>query len=379
MGLADGGFLKVQRNRGHMKLGVIGCGWVTEHRHLPALRQIKDAEVIALSDISVERLNKVATLFHVKDRYTRYQHLLEDESIDAVAVCGPAHSHIKMSIAALDAGKHVFIEKPLALRLDECDGLMKRAEASSKKVMVGFNLRWHRLLRKAQALVARGVLGKPQSIRSILTSLHEKVPEWRKLRASGGGVLFEQAVHDFDLWHFLLRSEVEEIFVLSRSSQWEDEAATVTGSMRNGVLVSSLFSQRTASNNEIEIYGENGILRISCYRFDGFEFVPNGTHSGDLQARLRRMVQLAHFFPDLPYAWRQGGDFVASYRAEWQHFIDSIQDGLPLECTLEDGYRALEVVSAAVDSVSLGKPIRLIYRSEYQTRSRGTSKTRYAG
>ena len=244
---------------------------------------------------------------------------------------------------------------------------MKRAGKSSSKVMVGFNLRWHRLVRKAREMVASGVLGKPQSIRSILTSHHEEVPEWRKLRESGGGVLFEQAVHHFDLWRFFLRSEVQEIFVLSRSSQWEDEAATVTGSMRNGVLVSSLFSERTASNNEIEIYGENGVLRISCYRFDGLEFVPNGRHSGDMQARLRRIVRLAHAFPDLPDAWRQGGDFVASYRAEWQHFVDSIQNGLPLECTLEDGNRALEVVGAAVDSVSLGRPVRLPMKKTLRT------------
>ena len=84
----------------------------------------------------------MANLFHVKDRYTRYQQLLDDGSIDAVAVCVPAQLHVEVALSALDAGKHVFVEKPLALRLDEGDSLVKRAGASSKKVMVGFNLRW---------------------------------------------------------------------------------------------------------------------------------------------------------------------------------------------------------------------------------------------
>jgi predicted dehydrogenase len=193
----------------------------------------------------------------------------------------------------------------------------------------------------------------------VLSSYHETVPEWRKRRVNGGGVLFEQAVHHFDLWRFFARSEVEEIFALSRSSQWEDEAATVSGAMRNGILVSSLFSERTASTNEIEIYGQNGVLRVSCYRFDGLEFVPNATHAGDVRTRLRRIAQLARDFPAFPSAWRQGGDYVASYRAEWEHFINAIQRGLPIESTLEDGKAALEIVLAAVDSLALGRPARL--------------------
>ena len=350
-----------------LKLGIIGCGWVTETRHLPALRRLEGVQVVAFSDVNTERLDKVANLFHIKDRYTDYRQLLRDRPIDAVAVCVPTQQHVEVALAALDAGKHVFIEKPLALRLDECDSLIERARVSSAKVMVGFNLRWHRLVRKAREMLDLGVLGKPESIRTVLNSHHENIPEWRKLRRSGGGVLFEQAVHHFDLWRFLLRSEVEEIFAVGRSGQWEDEAAAVTGSMKNGILVSALFSQRTASTNEIEIYGRNGVLRVSCYRFDGFEFVPNTTHDGDLKARLRRIAKRARDLPHLPSAWRQGGDFVASYNTEWRHFIDSIQHNVPLECTLEDGKRALQVVLAAVDSVSLGKPVKLPIKKTLRT------------
>ena len=84
--------------------------------------------------------------------------------------------------------------------------------------MVGFNLRWHRLIRKARGLLQRGAVGEVETIRTILVSYHDAPPEWRKQRALGGGPFsFEQGVHLFDLWRFLLQSEVEEVFATSRS------------------------------------------------------------------------------------------------------------------------------------------------------------------
>jgi predicted dehydrogenase len=78
--------------------------------------------------------------------------------------------------------------------------------------MVAFNLRWHRLVRQAREVIQRRTLGPLTLIRTALTSYHENVPEWRRRRELGGGALFELAVHHFDLWRFLLQSEVEEVF-----------------------------------------------------------------------------------------------------------------------------------------------------------------------
>ena len=342
-----------------LKLGIIGCGWVTEARHLPALRRLKGAEVVAFSDISTERLNKVASLFHVKDRYSDYQQLLRDRSIDAVAVCVPTQHHAEVALSALDAGKHVFIEKPLALQLEQSKQLIERARKSSCKVMVGFNMRWHRLVRQSREIIGGGSLGPLELMRTVLTARHETVPEWRKRRQLGGGVLFELAVHHFDLWRFLLRSEVEEILATSRSGPWDDETATVTARMANGVLVTSAFSERTNENNEIDIYGQAGRLHVSCYHFDGLECFSSSSFPGDGRTRLR---QTAHALKELPrgiWGMRKGGDFLASYGAQWRHFMAAIRDDTPVECSLEDGERALQVVLAAAASAALRQPIKI--------------------
>ena len=362
-----------------VKLGLIGCGRVAETRHLPALQNLAGAEVVAMADLDPERLRRVADRFHVKQRYTNFVALLDDSSIEAVAVCVPVQFHVEIALAALEAGKHVLIEKPLALSLEEANRLIERAGQMPRTIMVGFNLRWHRLLRQAQAMIQQGALGSLELMRTAFTSYHENVPEWRKRRELGGGVLFEIAVHHFDLWRFLLRSEVEEVLAVSRSPHWEDETAVVTARLANGVLVTSIFSERTNESNEVEIYGQAGYLRVSCYRFDGLEYVSSSSRAGDVRTRLR---QMAHTLKELPQgAWgmRRGGDLIASYRAEWQHFIEAVQHDAPVECTVEDGRCALQVALAAIESASLGQSVRVARvprRSTAGTRdfAPGTSK-----
>jgi len=134
--------------------------------------------------------------------------LLDDSAIAAVAVCVPAQFHVEVALAALDAEKHLFIEKPLALSLDESERLIERAAQSPRKVMIGFNLRWQRLVRQARAMIQQRTLGPLALVRTALTSYDENVPEWRKQRNLGGGVLFELAVHHFDLWRQSGRTRV---------------------------------------------------------------------------------------------------------------------------------------------------------------------------
>jgi len=340
-------------------LGLIGCGQVTETRHLPALRNLAGAEVVAVADLDATRVRRVAEQFHIKQRYTNFLDLLKDSTIEAIAVCVPAQFHVEVALAALEAGKHLLIEKPLALSLEEADRLITYARQLPYKVMLGFNLRWHRLLRQARALIQQGGLGPLELMRTTFTSYLENVPEWRKRRELGGGVFFEVAVHHFDLWRFLLRSEIEEVFAVSRSPHWDDETSLVTARLTNGVVVTSIFSEHTSLSHEVEIYGQAGRLRVSCSHFDGLEYFSSTSVPGDVRTRLR---QLAHTLKELPQGvlrMPQGGDFAASYQAEWRHFLDAIRQDTPVECSLEDGRRALQVVLAAVTSASLGHPVKV--------------------
>lgn len=345
-----------------VKVGVIGCGHAAMRGHLPALRLVSDAEVIAVADVDPDQLQRAANQFNVPRRYTGPSDLLEDPDVEAVAVCVPTRLHLQVASAVLDAGRHLFLEKPLALSLDECDRLIDRAERSLSLTMMGFNMRWHRLARKARDMVRRGKLGPVRIVRSVMAAhWHGNSPllEWRKRRDWGGGVLVDRGIHDFDMWRFLLDAEVEEICALTRSEVVDDEVAAVVARMTNGVLVSSSLVERVSSTYTCEILGLRGRLRASFFRFDGMRFISAARRPGDPQVRL---ASVASTLKELPRALlRPGGmnDYDASFVSQWQHFIDCVRTGAGPECTLDDGRRALAVVLAAARSASLGRTVRI--------------------
>ncbi len=343
-------------------LGLIGCGRVAIERHLPALRQIDGFRLLAAADPDRQRLDRVADLCGIADRQLDYRALLERSDVEAVGILTPTASHLDIALAALAAGKHLLIEKPLALTAAECDRLIDQATTSPGKVVVGFNLRWHRLVRRARALLATGLLGRVTAIRSTYT--HERTgrdaPDWHRRRESGGGVLLNEAVHHFDLWHNLLGVDVTDVCAATRhSSHYQDETSVVAATLTDGILATGLFAFHTSPNSEIEIYGENGRLHLDCYRFDGLQFYPRNGFPGDLRDRLGKLLAATR---ELPTAWaarRRGGEFADTFRGLWQHFLDCIQQNQPSACTLQDGKRAVGVAAACVEAASAGQRIRL--------------------
>ncbi len=345
-----------------IKIGVIGCGRVTESFHLPALKQLPNVEVAGLADIDGERLNQVANQFRVERRVADYSDLLADSSIDCVAVCVPAQFHVEIALAALDAGKHLFVEKPLALTLEDCDRLIEKANLVENKITVGFNLRHHRLIQEAKRIIQQGILGNIEAIRSNWTSairFRQEVPAWRNSRKSGGGALFEIGVHHFDLWRFLLQRDVEEVYALSHLENGTDATATVTAKLSNGVIATSVFSEHTSDDNELEIYGDKGRLRVSLYRYDGLELLSTATVRHGILNRLKKMAAQIKQIRKGVHVLRNGGDFKMSYLFEWRHFINAIQNDNPTLCSLEDGKKALEVVLSSIESAATNRPIKI--------------------
>ena len=342
-----------------LRVGVIGCGRVTALRHLPALNRLRGAEVVALADRDSARLENVADQFRVPHRYSHVRALLDGTMVDVIAVCVPVEFHAEVALAALDAEKHVFIEKPLAVSLEEADRVQEGAMRARRKILMGFNFRWHRLIRQARELLRQGAVGQVETVRAVFASAHKAPSEWQTRRSSGGGALFDQAIHLFDLWRFLLESEVEEVFATTRSGPWEDETAAVTARLTNGVLATATCSERSGENNEVEIYGRGGCLQVSCYRFDGLAYLPHGSVPGNGRARLEALTRTLIELPRSLAQLRYGGDVLASYREEWRHFLGAICDDGPLDCTLDDGRRALQIVLAAMASASSGQAVML--------------------
>jgi predicted dehydrogenase len=346
--------------RNKLRLGIIGCGWATANLHLPALRRIPQYEVIAVADVDKKRAEESGRIWNVRYRFADSTALIEHPEVDAVAICVPPGDHAQLATAAIKTGKHVVIEKPLALTVDHADRLVECAKDTTATILVGFNLRWHRLVRQAKAELDAGRLGRLTVMRTAFTNAlchDDRIVAWRRERSCGGGVIQDLAVHHFDLWRHLLSAEVQEISVSARSERWQDEAAVISARMTNGILVSSVFASGTGESHEVECYGEAGRLSISCYQCDGLRIF-TGEKQG-LPGLVRQAAAKAAALPRMMNRMRLGGEIFASYDAQWRHFFDCVQTGKAVACSVQDGKRAVELAVAATESVLTGQSISL--------------------
>ena len=350
---------KLINERGTLQLGLIGLGWVTERLHLPALKRTRSAHLFGVADQDQDQLTRVAEQFQIPRRYSDYRALLDEPGIEAVGVWLPDEKQVEAAQAVLAAKKHLIIEKPLLLDLKIWDKLIEQAENADRQIIVvGLPRRWHRHVRRARTFIDQGILGK---IRLIRTALTGRNPEHQTLPAEGDrhpakGVLYHFGVQHFDTLQALFPSNVQEISAISSA---DESTVAVTGRMSDGVVVSSTFSEGESLNDEVEIYGQAGCLRVSCYRFDGFEYFTPAVHPGDLKFR---MTQAMHSLMELPQGllrMRRGGDFIDSYRAGWHHCVDAIRRDVRPDCTLVEARRALQLVLTAKESVRLGRPVKL--------------------
>lgn len=352
----------MKKEKPKIRIGVIGCGKASETLHLPALNRLGAVQVIAAADSNENRLRTVTERFSIPKRFTDYRELLEQDDVDAVAVFTSPGSHMEIGLCALESRKHLFIDKPLAIDVDECETLVQKASGAPVRTMLGFNFRWHRLLRSARDIVRSGALGEIKGIQSTYTHWHpgETAQVWHQKRELGGGVLLNDGVHHFDLWRFLLEREVTEIFSISSASEFfEDETSAVTARLEGGTLASSLFSFGSSPESSVEICGSLGRLVVSCYRFDGLEFFSNQTYPGSIAGRMRKAMNTLKELPESIPAILKGGDFLYTYLSQWRHFADCIITGREPECTFEDGKKAVRIACASVESVKSGKKIRL--------------------
>jgi myo-inositol 2-dehydrogenase / D-chiro-inositol 1-dehydrogenase len=192
-----------------------------------------------------------------------------------------------------------------------------------------------------------------------MTTNHTILSEWRKTRGLGGGVIFDLAIHHFDLLCYLFNAEVEEVYAKSISADIQDEAAVVTLKMSNGILSSSVFSFNSRNSNEIELYGRSGSLKISFYYIDGLETGSGSFLPGRLMSIISTPFQKVRRMANNAAALNYGGIFKESYFREWYSFINSVIHNKDIECNPKDGRRALIIALSAVESASTGKPIKL--------------------
>ncbi|MGD6879867.1 Gfo/Idh/MocA family protein [Bacillus infantis] len=338
-----------------IKIGVIGCGSIAKHRHLPEYHLNGRAEIMAVCDIVEERAMDMAALYHA-EAYTSYEDLLANPEIDAVSVCTPNYLHAPISIAALKAGKHVLCEKPMAVSVEEAESMIEAARKYGKKLMIGHNQRFVPSHQKARAFIASGEAGKVYSFR---TAFGHGGPEgwsadgkdswfFRKSEAFIGA-MGDLGVHKTDLIRYLLGEEITQAGAFVEGSSKEnsdvDDTAVCILKTESGVIgtLAASWSYVSKEDNSTIIYAENAILRLE----------DDPEHSLVIQYKNGETLKYELGGIQTNEEGKQTQSHVIST------FIDCVAEDKEPPVSGEEGLKSLRVVLAALESGQSGKIVRL--------------------
>lgn len=329
-----------------VKYGVIGLGWFGE-KHCEALAAIPNVELYALCTRTPSRLAEVSERFGVQRTYTDYNEMLADPELEAVSVVTMWDQHRAPAVAALKAGKHVFLEKPMASTVEDCDAIVAAAKATDKFFMVGHICRFNPRYAAAKAAIAEGKIGKIVSMYA-----RRNIPAWVGADVLPKiGPITGDGVHDTDLMLWYSGAKVVSAYAQSlnvRGFKHPDLGWTMyrfdTGAI--GVLENVWFlPDKTAFqiDERMEIIGTEGSIHIHEVHPNFSVCTKDGWTS-----------------PDTTYWPQLHGARAGALRDELAYFANCVAQGQrPTVITPEESREAVRACLAAERSAATGEIVKL--------------------
>ncbi|MBQ6789439.1 MAG: Gfo/Idh/MocA family oxidoreductase [Clostridia bacterium] len=194
-----------------LRIGIIGCGFIANQKHLPGLKVIEEVELVAFCDLIEEKAEKACKKYGAEGAkvYTDYKEVLADETIDIIHVCTPNRSHSFITVDALEAGKHVMCEKPMAINSAEALKMIEAAKRTGKKLTIGYQNRQRCDIQLVRNKIDKeDILGEVYYARAIAIR-RRGVPDWGVFTneyEQGGGPLIDIGTHSLDLSLWLMNN-----------------------------------------------------------------------------------------------------------------------------------------------------------------------------
>jgi predicted dehydrogenase len=198
-----------------LRVGILGAGGISQLVHIPVIRKNPDAELVAIADLEYAKAATVADKFKIPNFYRDPERLLARDDIDAVHVNTPTNSHMALTLAALSAGKHVLVEKPIARKAAEAYRMVEAAKAADRKLMVAMNLRFRPDAMTLRKFIEAGEIGRVGTVRARWLKKKDRwsrSPWLSNARISGGGVMMDLGIQMLDVcWWVLGTPRIERV------------------------------------------------------------------------------------------------------------------------------------------------------------------------
>jgi predicted dehydrogenase len=322
---------------------------IAQRAHLPGYAACDEAEVVALASGSLDRAREVAAEAGISTIYERWQDLVADPAVEAVDICAPNHLHAVMAVAAANGGKHVLVEKPMALSLPEADAMIEAARAAGVLLMVSHNLRFVPIYAEVKRIIASGEIGRPLAGRGVFMhagpdEFWGAESEWFWDERAGGGSLLDMGVHMIDLMRWYFDERVVEVTAMTsrlvKPTPFDDNAVVVMR-FAGGALASvqSSWTARPEPDRQVTIHGEDGHVAMGR------------TQAEPLFVHVRDETGTRRYAPAIPAS--------TAARSPFAHFANCIRSGERPLIDGEEGRRTLAVTLAAYESASAGRAVKI--------------------
>ena len=347
-----------------IRFGLIGCGRIAQ-LHLKTLARLAEARLCAVSDIDRQKMTRAEQLYagyrqkrlEGKDsalvcrHYTDYRRLLQDKNIDVVIICTLSNLHADIVRQALKAGKHVIVEKPLALSLKEADEIIALARKEQRHVLVCHQLRYRPLMLKIKQLLEEEALGTMYlgvvSIRICRPASYYAAAPWRGTWLKDGGMLVNQGIHFIDLLQWFL-GDIDEVYAeISKGNIPKETEDVALGLMKftnsaRGVIEANTLTYPNNMGYSLSLFGEKGTISIGGERLNQ---VVRWSVEGRQEA-LADMRDLAKDDREHEYMYR---DFLEVLAGEKENVL----------INASEGKKALETIFGLYHSVLKHRPQKL--------------------
>lgn len=334
-----------------VKLGLIGLGRMGKHYASIIQSRIKNASIIGICSVNDEELDFARYKLEVPYTFSNHRQLLELNELDAVVIISSTTEHARHMIDVIQAGYHVFCEKPLALSVEDCQRVIKVAESKPSQIsVVGFNRRFDKSYAYAKKKIEEGLIGTPFMVKSQTVDKDTLVGFQKNYVQNSGGIFLDYNAHDIDLARWFLDSEFTHVYSIGGAFKHEvfaemgdaDNVMTL-GRMKNGSMA-HLIASRTAAHGHdtyAEITGTEGTLRVGR---------PAGINLVEIYDKHGARKEIMSTFLER---------FGESFELQVQHFVDSVQQGNRMPHSLQNALEATRVGVAMTRSFMMKKEIQI--------------------
>lgn len=345
-----------------MKVGLIGCGEISQI-HMAILKKLKNIEVVAVSDIVLERAKKFANSWRVNKYFIDYMDLLELEELDFVDICTPVWTHASIAIDTAKSGHNVLLEKPMALSSKDCEKMIETSRKHNVSLCVNHHNLFYPSIKKAKSLVDSGYFDLQSFEVSFYKNLYaraQKLPAWA-YKPEYGGLLWEVGTHPTYLTHHFLPN-IKTVYAVGKKSGPVYDGFSVLLSSSNGAfgIIKLCFTSNYREEYMCQITSQNGNAAKIFISLDSFLDQSKLINKAPLKFLTEEKDHLVSWTKATIrslYHRKRYYDFINSKYLLMKSYVESLQNKLPPPVSSEEGKDTIVLLECIKESLETEKVV----------------------